>query len=84
MRSASADTLHKSVHKLRPLVSWEFDGSDGGDDLSGSLAGLRVTRRQCLQGKSLDLILRLLIRLLKPFCLQLLGSRELSGTEGVL
>lgn len=52
--------------------------------MSGRLTGLRVGRRECLQGQVLDLGLGLVIGTLEPFRLKFLMSGIVSCCEGVL
>jgi hypothetical protein len=55
------------MHEVGPLIPRELNGRDGGNDLCGGLAGLRVGRTEGLKGELLDTRLGVLIRLLNPF-----------------
>jgi hypothetical protein len=78
-----ADISHQRVHQVRPLISGQLDGGNSRDDLSGGLAGLSIGRREGLEGELLHAGLGILVRLLKPFRLQLGLTGEFASGEGI-
>ena len=79
-----ANVLDQSRHKLRPLLTGQFDGGNSSNKLCGRVPSSCVVACKCLKGVTLDLRLDLRSEPLLPSCLNLAQASEVTSGERVL